>query len=61
MGAGGENETGAGSSGTVGRVAMNYEASLHRKFPLFLIARHTQLLGADDLSRMTLDLLFSQS
>ncbi len=33
MGAGGEKETGAGSSGTEGRVAMNHKISLHRKIP----------------------------
>ena len=33
MGAGGEKETGAGSSGTEGRIAMNNEISLHRKTP----------------------------
>ncbi|MXW54553.1 MAG: hypothetical protein F4X44_02195 [Gammaproteobacteria bacterium] len=33
VGAGGEEKTGAGSSGTEGRVAMNHEISLHRKIP----------------------------
>ncbi len=52
MGAGGEKETEAGSSGTEGRIAMNHEISLHRKIPAISIARHFYLVKDIELDGM---------